>query len=227
MNKLQYLFFDFGGCIDAPGIHTRVLFWDAYTKLNLRPPTTREEFQEAYTKADQKMMETGEAKELGLSDFNRHNSRLIAGAIGVPATDADSAADLVSARMNEYIWTSRKSLLSFSTTHTLGLISNFTGNLEVILKEFDLHGLFDSITESYYAGYSKPDARIFRAALTKQSFVSTECLYVGDNPKNDIEPAKALGMRTALIHPPGQRRECGADFYVESLEDLLTLIQTK
>ncbi|MGZ3712862.1 MAG: HAD family hydrolase [Bdellovibrionota bacterium] len=227
MADLKYLFFDFGGCIDAPGIHTRVLFWDAFLALNLRPRETREEFQEAYTKADAKMMASGEAKDLGLKAFNRHNSRLIAATVGVEESAADKAGDLVTEKMSEYIWQSRKALLAFAETHPMGLISNFTGNLEVILKEFDLRGLFDSVTESFYAGYSKPDPRIFRAALTKQPFVSAECLYVGDNPKNDIEPARALGLRTALIHPSGQKRECEADYYLEALEDLLPLTQSK
>ena len=63
---IRSLFFDFGGCIDAPGIHTRTLFWDAFRAAGLMPADQREVFQEAYTAADQRMMETGEAKAMGL-----------------------------------------------------------------------------------------------------------------------------------------------------------------
>lgn len=223
---MKCLFFDFGGCIDAPGIHTRVLFWDAYLKLGLRPAETREEFQEAYTAADQQMMATGEAKAMGLRAFNRHNSRLIGAKVGVHAANAAEAGDLVTEQMTAYIRESRKTLSELGRRYPLALISNFTGNLEVILREFALRELFSSVTESFYAGCSKPDERIFLAALASQPCPPNECLYVGDNPVNDIAPAKKLGMRTALIHPPGKKRECGADFYVESLAELPPLIQS-
>lgn len=227
MSRLSYLFFDFGGCIDAPGIHTRILFWDAYRRLDLRPADAREEFQEAYTMADQRMMATGEAKAMGLQEFNRHNSRLIAEKIGVSETDAERAANHVTSDMREYIERSKKTLTRLGTRYPLGLISNFTGNLELILMEFGMRSLFDSVTESFYVGYSKPAPEIFLAALKKQAFPAAECLYVGDNPKNDIIPAKALGLRTALIHRPGEKQECGADYYVETLEGLVPFIQSK
>lgn len=226
MKGLKYLFFDFGGCIDAPGIHTRVLFWDSYRKLGLLPEGRREEFQEAYTRADQRMMATGEAKAMGLKEFNRHNSKLIAAEFGLAAA-ADRAGDLVTDRMAGYIQESRKALEELGRKYPLGVISNFTGNLEVIMKEFSLSELFGSVTESFYVGYSKPDERIFRAALGKQEFQPEECLYVGDNPKNDIIPARALGMRTALIHPAGKKQDCGADYYVETLRALVPLSESK
>lgn len=223
--SIQYIFFDFGGCIDAPGIHTRVLFWDAYRKLELLPASQREEFQEAYTQADHRMMRTGEAKAMALREFNRHNSALIAAAMKLGKAEAEKAGDLVTAEMETYIGHSRKALVEFHRHWPLGIISNFTGNLEVILNEFQLRPLFDSVTESFYVNRSKPDPEIFRQALAKQKFLAPECLYVGDNPVNDIGPAALLGMQTALIHAPGKKRECGADFYVESLEDLLSYIQ--
>jgi putative hydrolase of the HAD superfamily len=228
MKPLRYLFFDFGGCIDAPGIHTRVLFWDAYRQLELLPAKLREPFQEAYTHADQRMMATGEARLMGLTEFNRHNSRLIAREfpeISGPA--AEQAGDLVTGLMDGYIRRSRETLARIRQNFQLGVISNFTGNLEVIMGEFALRELFDSVTESFYVGHSKPDERIFRAALAKQKFSPEECLYVGDNPKNDIIPAKALGMRTALIHPAGKKQGCGADFYVEELRALVPLIENR
>jgi len=109
----------------------------------------------------------------------------------------------------------------------MGLISNFTGNLEVILAEHDLSFLFDSVTESFYAGASKPELKIFHAALAKQNFPVSECLYVGDNPVNDIAPAKSLGMQAILIHEPGKKHECGADAYISSLWELSDWIQRK
>jgi HAD superfamily hydrolase (TIGR01509 family) len=224
--RVKFVFLDFGGCIDAPGIHTRTLFWDAF-RLNLGLPSEeRTRFQEAYTLADQRMMETGEAKALGLREFNRHNARLLCKENGYPMKTGEAAADQVTRLMDAYIEESRAALTELSEQVPLAVISNFTGNLEVIMDEFSLRPLFHSVTESYYAGASKPDLRIFRQALATQEFAPADCVYVGDNPVNDIAPAKALGMKAVLIHPPGQKRECGADAYVETLRELARWVQS-
>jgi FMN phosphatase YigB (HAD superfamily) len=214
---LSTLFFDFGGCIDAPGIHTRSLFWDAFVTEGYQGE--RSVFQEAYTRADQRMMSSGEAKTLRLEEFNSHNAGLIAADLGLSAR---GAGDRVTDLMRGYIAHSRSVLVGLKG-YELGVISNFTGNLEVILREFALRDLFTTVTESFYAGCSKPDPRIFQAALGSRD--PRTCLYIGDNPKNDVAPAKALGMTTVLIHPPGNREECGATHYVEDLRDLSSKIQ--
>lgn len=221
---IEQVFLDFGGCIDAPGIHTRTLFWEAFAGTAGLPE--REVFQEAYTQADRRMMETGEAKDLGLAAFNRHNASLIAGTLGLPAAAALMAGDLVTARMDGYLDASGRALRELAKSYPLHLISNFTGNLERILEEKRLRSLFESVTESFHAGVSKPAAAIFTIALSRQASAPESCVYVGDNPANDIVPARAAGMRAVLIHEPGKRRECGADGYVSDLRELEALIQS-
>jgi putative hydrolase of the HAD superfamily len=216
---IRSLLLDFGGCIDAPGIHTRTLFWRAFTREGVIPEGKREIFQEAYTLADRRMMKTGEAKAMGLSAFNRFNARLIGEALGLAAGAGDRPADWVTAEMSRHIEGAKPALQAFAAQLPLGIISNFTGNLEVIMAEFSLRSLFSSVTESFYEGSSKPEMKIFRSALAKQPVPPGECLYVGDNPKNDIEPAKSLGIKTALIYEDS-RRECGADAYIRHLSEL-------
>ncbi len=222
---IQRIFFDFGGCIDAPGIHTRTLFWDAFRAEGLQTKEARPVFQDAYTAADQRMMSTGEASKLGLAEFNRWNALLIAQNLSLDETRAAVAGDRVTSLMRGYLTRSREVMQSLHGKYELGVISNFTGNLEVILREFQLLSFFDSVTESYYAGCSKPDPKIFQIALTSQKCAPEHCVYVGDNPVNDIAPVKKLGWKAVLIHPPGQKKECAADGYVEDLGALLTLIQ--
>lgn len=226
IDMLERIFFDFGGCIDAPGIHTRTLFWDAFLAEKLYPIDQRAVFQEAYTVADQRMMRTGEAKNFGLKEFNRWNAVLIASDLKIDPEAAAHAGDRVTSLMADYLKESREALPLFRGFE-LGVISNFTGNLQVILKEFGLIQFFDSITESFYAGCSKPERRIFEIALASQKKPASSCLYIGDNPVNDIAPSKAMGMKAALIHRTGERKECGADYYVESLRDLASRIQSK
>lgn len=221
---MKTIFLDFGGCIDAPGIHTRKLFWDAFLAEGLMKPTERELFQEAYTKADAQMMSTGIAKKLNLKDFNRLNGTLISQSLGLRSPQIHTACDSITENMKVYIEESRSVLSPLKQRFPLGIISNFTGNLEVILNEFSMRDLFFSVTESFYAGASKPDLKIFQKALLTQSALPEECVYIGDNPVNDIAPAKQLGMKTILIHTAGNKKECGASAYLENLRDLPTLI---
>lgn len=216
---IRSLFFDFGGCIDAPGIHTRTLFWRAFLRESLCEEGRKGDFQEAYTRADRRMLEGGEAKALGLKPFNRLQAELIALELGLGPGSAQGAADSVTAEMAGHLEAARPVLAELGREYPLAVISNFTGNLERIMEEFSIRELFASVTESFYVGCSKPDPRIFQAALAKQPYAPAQCLYVGDNPVNDIAPAKALGMKTALIYER-EPRECGADLYVSSLGDL-------
>lgn len=221
---MKSIFLDFGGCIDAPGIHTRTLFWDAFLAEGLVQASEREKFQEAYTQADHQMMRTGIAAKLGLKDFNRMNGSLISQNLSLRSPQAHTACDLITEKMAVYIEDSRKALEEVKKSYPLAIISNFTGNLEVILKEFGMRDLFFSVTESYYAGANKPDLTIFKKALSTQKFSPGECVYIGDNPTNDIAPAKKMGMKTILIHTTGNKKECGADAYLESLRELPILI---
>lgn len=221
---LRYLFFDFGGCLDAPGIHSRTLFWEVFERE--LGSSRLDEFQEAYSQADRNMMASGIAKSLGLREFNRMNGALIARALRKDPTAFRSGCDEITTRMEAYLCNSLSALRELKRGYPLGIISNFTGNLGVILDEQGFSGIFDSVTESFYVGAAKPDLKIFREALAKQHFSPSECLYVGDNPVNDIEPAKRLGMKTVLIHQPGKKRECDADAYVTDLRELPVRIQS-
>lgn len=216
---VRTILFDFGGCIDAPGIHTRTLFWRAFTRAGLMEESQRAIFQEAYTLADQRMMASGEAKALALRPFNLLNSELIAEKLGLSVESSRGAGDWVTDQMAGYIAAARPALVELSERMPIGIISNFTGNLEVILEEYSLRKYFSSVTESFYVGCSKPDPRIFHAALAKQSVPAGDCVYVGDNPVNDIAPAKALGLKTVLIFEK-DKRDCGADLYIRTLQEL-------
>jgi HAD superfamily hydrolase (TIGR01549 family) len=219
----HYLYFDFGGCLDSPGIHTRTLFLREFLAHGLITLDERAKFQEAYSSADKKFMADGSVKTLGLTEFNRANAQFIADFLS-KSGDVTLAADAVTEFQAVNLKHSHQVLMDLSEKVPLGVISNFTGNLEMILKEFDLHGFFHSITESFYVGASKPSEKIFLEALRKQQSAPGDCLFVGDNPVNDITPAKKLGMKTALIHLPGEKPACEADFYLTDLAQLKNIL---
>jgi putative hydrolase of the HAD superfamily len=83
----------------------------------------------------------------------------------------------------------------------LGIVSNFTGNLEHCLVELGLRPLFRVVADSAIVGCSKPDAGIFGYALEAVGARPTESWMVGDNFEADVRPAAALGLATAWLAP--------------------------
>ncbi|MFD8084096.1 HAD family hydrolase [Kitasatospora sp. NPDC059722] len=96
---------------------------------------------------------------------------------------------------------------------------------ELFTTDVDLIGTSDDW------GASKPDPLFFERVAEVAPAAANEILYVGDRLDNDVLPARAAGMRTALIrrgpwgwihqnHPTAER----ATFRIHSLAELPELI---
>lgn len=70
----------------------------------------------------------------------------------------------------------------------------------------------------------KPSPAIFRQALREIGLPPSAVAMVGDDARNDLVPAKRLGMTTILVRtgkPVGPAEEALADFVIDSVADLL------
>jgi putative hydrolase of the HAD superfamily len=54
-------------------------------------------------------------------------------------------------------------------------------------------------------GISKPNAKLWLRACTATGIPPAEAMYVGDNPQNDVVPARKVGMRTVRMRAPGAK----------------------
>ncbi|MQY32213.1 Phosphoglycolate phosphatase [Streptomyces sp. RB17] len=81
----------------------------------------------------------------------------------------------------------------------LGIAGNQTIRAGKILRELFADDV-DLIGTSDDWGASKPDPAFFHRVAEVVPFGNDEILYVGDRIDNDIRPAAAAGMHTALIH---------------------------
>ncbi len=78
--------------------------------------------------------------------------------------------------------------------YKLGILSNNIRDwFEPIIKELDLHSIFDVIVTSYNTQNAKPDLKIFKIALQEFNENAQHCIYIDDLSKN-IPPAKELGF---------------------------------
>ena len=84
-----------------------------------------------------------------------------------------------------------------------GVVSNWPPSLRAFLDHHDLTRFFEVIVCSGEVGVVKPDRRIFELAFAALGVEGPECVYIGDNPANDIGPARALGMAAIHFNPRG------------------------
>jgi putative hydrolase of the HAD superfamily len=82
---------------------------------------------------------------------------------------------------------------------TLGVISNFDHRIYRILDGLGLSRWFDSVTISSEAGFAKPSARVFEAALERHRVSPGEALHVGDSEHLDLAGASAAGLAAVLL----------------------------
>jgi putative hydrolase of the HAD superfamily len=113
----------------------------------------------------------------------------------------------------------------------LGIVTNgFPGVQRRKVAALGVDRLVDTIVFAYEhgTGLGKPDPEPFRVAAERLGVGHDRCVFVGDDPRRDIDGARRVGMRTIRIlrgaHrtstcPPGQE----ADAVAATIEDVLRL----
>jgi putative hydrolase of the HAD superfamily len=118
-----------------------------------------------------------------------------------------------------------KSVLeSLSRKYLLGIVSNCTYSPMIVekLRRDGILPLFRAVLTSQDIGWIKPDRRIFLAALGQIGLRPEEAVMVGDSEKEDIEGAKAIGMKAILF---GESRSGMADAAVKSWREIPTVLE--
>jgi len=88
--------------------------------------------------------------------------------------------------------------------YRLGVVSNWEEWLEELLLTLEVHELFDVIVASGPFGRAKPHPSIFAKALELAGVPPAEAVHVGDSPREDVEGARAAGLRPILIDRRGR-----------------------
>ena len=105
----------------------------------------------------------------------------------------------------------------------IGLVSNSSRDVREFARH---HGLeVDAGVSSFHHGHTKPHASIFQAVLDLLEVEPDEAVMVGDTIADDIEGARALGMRAILLDREGRR----PDFEprIETLADLFPILRPR
>lgn len=105
----------------------------------------------------------------------------------------------------------------------LGVISNFDSRLYDVLRACKLDHFFDSVHISTRVGAAKPDRAIFLAALNYHRIEPGQAWHVGDSLREDVEGARAAGLRAFLVDRRGEQDSAADHAILSSLSQLLEL----
>lgn len=227
---------DYGGTIDTDGCHWAKMLWHAYER---HCRSIREaDFREAYVYTERALG----GQPIIQSEYSFHRTldiklRLQLSYLqekGVLTCTSKAAAalrqDLLSdlyARVQATCKASQSVLLRLKKDCPLVLVSNFYGNLHVVLREFGLDDVFLSVVESALVGVKKPDHRIFLLGVQRLGMQPEEVMVVGDSYEKDVLPAKKAGCKVTWLKGEqwstglADDAPCAADRVISSLWELL------
>ena len=211
---------DFGGTLDGDGIHWSHRFDRVFRRLGLE--YTAEALQESFRSSEQVMNTHPSVREMDLPRTIEFQCGLMLQALGFPG-DAErrSAADLLVEETREYLARNSRALGELHARARVGILSNFTGNLELIFREEGLTPLVDGIFDSTVVGLRKPDPAFFLHALDRIGGAPARSAMVGDSVDMDLRPARGLGLATVWVEGERPRRtDFDPDFTLRSISEL-------
>ncbi len=218
MNKLlegiKGVIFDYGGTIDTGGDHWSEVIWKAWQQINV--PVSKEIFRDAYVFAERELARTRHILphhnflhllQIKMKiEFGWLVSQGLISSDKVTEMIAETA-QLCYEAAREAVEKARPVLQALSEKYPMVLVSNFYGNVEAVLTDFDLRRYFQTIVESAVVGVRKPDPKIFALGVEALGLNPEEVLVVGDSYRKDIVPAETIGCRVAWIKGKGWTSE--------------------
>jgi HAD superfamily hydrolase (TIGR01549 family) len=226
-NKIKTILFDYGGTLDTNGIHWSENFYRAYRHFNIN--VERKDFRDAFIYSERKI---GSIIKPDFSLKKTYEIQLYyqieyLESTGLPAGKYYKMVEDISnyclEKVLNNVETVKNILKSLSKKYNLGLISNYYGNVETVLKETGLHKYFSAVIDSAAAGIRKPDKRIFELAFERLKAVPYETVVTGDSYDNDIFPAKKLGCTTVWLNVKSWKKQediSSADIIIKSVTEL-------
>lgn len=200
MSGPEVVLFDFGGTLDADGAHWSPRFYAAYRACG--GAVEYPEFERVFRSSDRTLADQPRVRTMGFGALVEVQAQLLRELLpDGAAIDAAQVAAHFRAEALAVVQRNRPILERLSARYRLGVVSNFTGNLDPCLRELDLRRYFTVVADSAVVGTAKPDPRIFLGALTQFDARPERAWMVGDNFETDIRPAGALGLRTCWLAP--------------------------
>jgi putative hydrolase of the HAD superfamily len=221
---MKSVLFDYGGTLDSDGTTWLQRFYPIYKEHGVAVERAR--FDRAFYDSDDDLPGRYALDGLDLEQTLRLQVR------GVLETLAPERADLADRIAGRFAADSRAQfrrltpvLTRMARRYRLGIVSNFYGNLDGILRAEGLNAFFSVVVDSGVLGVAKPDPEIFLHAARTLDTRPEDCVMVGDSIARDIKGAAAAGMRKALVCAEPQAPDAGQDWTVRTVAELEGALQ--
>ena len=210
MMNIKGIIFDYGGTIDSRGVHWSEIIWDGYCEVGLDQVLTKDQFREAYVHGERELarvrhiMPNDTFLDILVKKMNIQRAYLVANGMASPSQGQLSTITshcYESAR--SCIEEARPVLENLAARYPMVLVSNFYGNVDTVLRDFDVRRYFRGIIESAVVGVRKPNPTIFRLGVDVLEMDARDVLVVGDSLRKDIEPAESLGCQVLWLKGKG------------------------
>lgn len=210
--EIKGLIFDYGGTLDTSARHWAHVIWEGYTKTGI--PVTNEQFREAYVYAERALAKAPIIRPednfhvLMQKKIEIETLHLVEMGVWNPSVElrrkaSDEVADFCYNYAKSNISESKETLMSLAKKYPMVLVSNFYGNIETILRDFQLDQFFTNVIESAVVGVRKPDPAIYQMGVDAIGLPASKVMVVGDSYSKDIVPAKKVGCKTAWLKGEG------------------------
>lgn len=194
---IKGLIFDYGGTLDTGGRHWGKVLWSVWQEIGV--PVDETCFCEAYVHGERMLGRHPIIKpHFTFRQTLEEKLRLELEFVG-QASFLTQVLDHVYEATVRHTAHSREVLQQIYGQLPMVLVSNFYGNMPVVLREFGLDGLFQQVIESAVVGFRKPDPRIFQMGVEALSLAPSEVAVVGDSIEKDIIPARQIGCKSIWI----------------------------
>ena len=205
MSTIKGIIFDYGGTIDTNGIHWGEVIAAQYRAVGIE--IGNELYRCAYVHGERTLAKhpiiapedtfhTLLRKKIAIQfEYLREH----APAAQFTTELANKVADGCYNKVLETLGTSRAIVEELSGQYPMVLVTNFYGNMPVVLNEFCLDGYFKEIVESSVVGLRKPDPALFALGVEALGLPAEEILVIGDSYRKDIHPSSTLGCKTVWL----------------------------
>lgn len=203
MKDIKGVIFDYGGTIDTNGIHWGEVIREEYRRAGVMIEKTL--FREAYVYAERAL---AKAPIINADDTFRtllHKKMALQAeylngkSYPIDNEKAGEIAEGCYRRVLDTLATSRTIVKELSDRYPTVLVTNFYGNMPVVLKEFGLDSCFGHIIESAVVGLRKPDPALFAKGVEALGLEPFEVVVIGDSYRKDIHPARTLGCKAVWL----------------------------
>lgn len=221
--KVRAVTLDFGGTLDGSD-HWRERFWRLYRSEGLACDAG--EFARAFGAATRAAYAEPALRRADLPALVRYHVEQQHKELALPFRQASERI------IEQFVADARCALHAHAVVLErwrgcvrLGVISNFYGNLPVLLAQEGMANLFDVVIDSNLVGTAKPERAIFELALADLGVQPVETIHVGDSLEHDVIGARGAGLHAAWLRPPHRGEERGLPADVIRLGVLVELEQ--